>query len=215
MENDKRLQDEWNDIQSELRESASELPSRAIENQYQSISQKRLIYNNLIELGLSAMGVPVLGVFLLVMDSTGLLPVWIKWLLWLTSFLALYPSIKLFRDIHFPNHTLNVKQYLEGLIRRLHFYKVYQVFASILSSLIIFGIAILLSRGWTLRVDDQVYTGILNYPFEFKWKYIVGAMLVNMVVSASVGVWAYLMYMLFYKSRRNELKRKLDSLLAD
>jgi len=214
MEQDSILRSEWTAIEDELKQTSSPLSSD-LEEQYLSVSQKRLIYNNLIELILSGMGVPVLGIYLLLIDDAGVLPWWVKLLLWFTAFLALYPSVRLFRNIHYPNHTLSVRQYLRSLVKRMHYYKVYQVIVAFFSSFVIIELAFLVSAGFKATVDGTLYTGILNFPPEIKWKYVLAVSAINLVFSCFVAAWGYLMYVLFYKRRRAELNAKLSLFAED
>lgn len=208
------LQLEWESIQDELRNTLPEQPSASVEKYSQSVSQKRLINNNLIELIIAASGVPFLGLLMLSLESNNMEHLgWIKFFAWFTSVIYLYPVIKLFREIHYPDTTLNVTQYLQQLINRMHYYKLYQVVVSFPCSFVIIGMTLFYSKMWAITIDGVYYNKLSELPSDLMWKSIGIIAVITLLMAIFISAMGYVMYIIFYKKRRRELKAKLDILL--
>lgn len=210
------LQLEWESIQDEIRNSVPEQPSVSVEKQYQSISQKRLINNNMIELILALTSIPAIGLLMLSLDSEKMAYLgWIKFSGWFASVLYLYPVIKLFRQIHYPDPTQQVTEYLQKLVNLMHYYKMYQVLSSFILCLIIISASLFFSQAWGREIDGVYYNYIKDMPSDYFWKFSTVIVVVSAGFSVFVSGWAYLTYVIFYKKRRKELKSKLDILTRE
>ncbi|UTW63489.1 hypothetical protein KFE98_04870 [bacterium SCSIO 12741] len=201
------LKTEWAQVSEQLQETLPDLPSAEVQSVYQSMPYKRLIYNNLLELGFSAMGVPVVGLAMLLMDPQGYLPAGVKWLAWITTFVLLVPSFALFRAIHQPDASLSTVSYLKSVSSRIRFYRIYQVVMNFFLCMIICIPGFLTSRKWILTLDGETFEGVINFPEPYFTQYVLATGALSIVMSIFAAAWGYTAYAIFYKKRKGALDR--------
>ena len=208
MEND-QLNKEWERLGQELDQEMSDLPTVELSEKHQSIYQKRLVSNNMVELILGIFQIPLLAIMILTMDEYGQLPIWIQLCLWSTAIIHVIPSLRLYRSIHFADPSTPTVHYLKKLVKRMDQFKVFQVTAAFFLTFIIVQSVFLVTDGFTLSIEGETYRSIINFPPEHQMKYLLITSGITFVVSLIGSGSGYMMYWIFYKRRRNETMERL------
>lgn len=216
MDNEK-LRQEWAEIGDVHAADAIEMPPVDVQRLYHSSMQKRLIYNNIVELIINVVGIPISALFLYTFDTGGTMPTFLLWFAFGASIASVIPSILLFRAIHYPDPSRSIVNYLRFLLSRIQFYKVYQVSVAFAYCMALCVLGFLSSTGYTFldKGNGQITTGILNFPEPYRTEALFMVLGISLLLSAFAAGMGYAMYLIFYNNRRKELKKRLESLLEE
>ena len=202
------LKQDWQTIPvvaSKSQPEAFQLPSGG------SRYHNRLIFNNLIELFLQVSGLIVLALFLVLVDHNNLLPVWAKTTLVAFASGSLIPSILLYQKIHSTDPVLSLESYSKALIRRIKFFHWFHMLVNGFGTFLVAFPLFLISKGWKLTVDGEVFVGIINYPEPFFTRFVIAVVIFSAVFSVMGALYGHMMYLLFYQKS----KKRLSDLLSD
>lgn len=208
MEND-QLNKEWERLGQELDQEMSDLPTVELSEKHQSIYQKRLVSNNMVELIIGILQIPILAIMILTIDEYSQIPRWLQLTLWFTTLIYVYPSIRLYRSIHFADPSTPTAHYLRTLVKRMNQYKVFQMISAFIMCFLLCESTFLVLKGFHITVDEVTYNGILNFPAEQRLNFVLIATGISLGFSLVAAASAYAMYWIFYKRRNDETKARL------